>query len=174
MLQQPAVHPRNRLPIQHELTLALVGRVSRSLPKVERLYRRRWTGMEEARQSRYAMNMTVSSASCEEATIKYVCGIDRWRANPARAAFVGPTKVWWKSAITTALAREEWQIWEEKLTRLDAPPGQILIGMEATSRDARESLSRVGAARLHAPSVASASNASVSRAARITSENRWA
>src|SRR5207237_3926427 len=48
---------------------------------------------------------------------------------------------------------------------LDAPPSQILIGMEATSPDARESLSRVGAARLHAPSVASAANASVSRAA---------
>ncbi|MFL5665210.1 MAG: IS110 family transposase, partial [Ktedonobacteraceae bacterium] len=55
-------------------------------------------------------------------------------ANPARAACVGPTKVWWESAITFANAREGWQIWEEKLTQLDAPPSQILIGMEATSR----------------------------------------
>ena len=36
--------------------------------------------------------------------------------------------------ITFANAREGWQIWEEKLNRLDALPNQILIGMEATSR----------------------------------------
>ena len=53
--------------------------------------------------------------------------------NPVWAACVGLTKVWWKSAIPIALAREGWQIWEEKLSQLDAPPKQILIGMEATS-----------------------------------------
>ncbi len=37
-------------------------------------------------------------------------------------------------SITFANAREGWQIWEEKLNQLDAPAGQILIGMEATSR----------------------------------------
>jgi hypothetical protein len=37
-------------------------------------------------------------------------------------------------SITFANAREGWQIWEEKLNQLDAPPSQILIGMEATSR----------------------------------------
>ena len=51
-------------------------------------------------------------------------------------------------SITTALAREGWQIWEENLNQLDAPAGQILIGMEATSRDAGKSLPGVGAARL--------------------------
>jgi len=55
-------------------------------------------------------------------------------ANPVRAAFADPTKAWSKSAITFANAREGWQIWEEKLNQLDAPAGQILIGMEATSR----------------------------------------
>jgi transposase len=37
-------------------------------------------------------------------------------------------------SITFANAREGWQIWEEKLNQLDASAGQILIGMEATSR----------------------------------------
>jgi Transposase len=36
--------------------------------------------------------------------------------------------------MTFVNAREGWQIWEEKLNQLDAPAGQILIGMEATSR----------------------------------------
>src|SRR2546430_17592523 len=90
-------------------------------------------------------------------------------ANPVRAAFVGPTKVWWKSAITFANAREGWQIWEEKLNQLDAPAGQILIGMEATSRDAGKSLSRVGAARLCAASLTSRTNPSFSSTTRFTS-----
>jgi Transposase len=37
-------------------------------------------------------------------------------------------------SITFANARDGWQIWEEQLNQLDAPPSQILIGMEATSR----------------------------------------
>jgi len=36
--------------------------------------------------------------------------------------------------ITFAHAREGGRVWEEKLSQLDAPPSQILIGMEATSR----------------------------------------
>jgi Transposase len=81
-------------------------------------------------------------------------------ANPVRAAFADPTKAWSKSAITIALAREGWQIWEEKLNQLDAPAGQILIGMEAISRDAGKSLSRVGAARVCAASLTSRTNPS--------------
>ncbi len=49
------------------------------------------------------------------------------------AASVGPIKARWESAVTFANAREGWPIWEEKLSQLDAPPSQILIGMEATS-----------------------------------------
>jgi len=37
-------------------------------------------------------------------------------------------------SIMFANARDGWQTWEEKLNRLDVPPSQILIGMEATSR----------------------------------------
>jgi len=37
-------------------------------------------------------------------------------------------------SITFANAREGWQVWEQKLSQLDGKPGQILIGMEATSR----------------------------------------
>lgn len=49
------------------------------------------------------------------------------------AASVGPIEARWESAVTFANAREGWPIWEEKLSQLDAPPSQILIGMEATS-----------------------------------------
>ena len=37
-------------------------------------------------------------------------------------------------SISFANAREGWQIWEERLSQLDASAGEILIGMEATSR----------------------------------------
>jgi len=89
--------------------------------------------MEEASQSRCVMNMTVSSASLEEATIKYVCGIDIGSQSCA-GCICRPDKSVVVKSITFANAREGWQIWEEKLTKLDAPPSQILIGMEATSR----------------------------------------
>ncbi|WP_236601851.1 IS110 family transposase [Ktedonobacter sp. SOSP1-52] len=35
---------------------------------------------------------------------------------------------------TFANTREGWNRWEERLSRLDADPSQIVIGMEATSR----------------------------------------
>jgi len=79
------------------------------------------------------MNMTVSSASSEEATIKYVCGIDIGSQSCA-GCICRPDKSVVVKSITFANAREGWQIWEEKLTQLDAPPSQVLIGMEATSR----------------------------------------
>jgi hypothetical protein len=34
-------------------------------------------------------------------------------------------------SITFANAQEGWKVFEEKLTRLDAAPNQIIIGMEA-------------------------------------------
>ena len=89
--------------------------------------------MEKASKSRCAMNMTVSSASSEEATIKYVCGIDIGSQSCA-GCICRPDKSVVIKSITIALAREGWQVWEEKLNQLDAPAGQILIGMEATSR----------------------------------------
>lgn len=75
---------------------------------------------------------TTPTASSEEATIKYVCGVDIGNQScagcicrPDKSVVVKPT--------TFANAREGWSIWEEKLSQLDALPSQILIGMEATS-----------------------------------------
>jgi len=80
------------------------------------------------------MSMTASSASSEEeATIKYVCGIDMG-SQSCSGCICRPDKSVVVKPITFANAREGWQVWEEKLRQLDAPPSQVLIGMEATSR----------------------------------------
>src|SRR5260370_2063983 len=97
----------------------------------------------EMQQKRCAMSITPSAPSSEGATIKYVCGIDIGSQSCA-GCITRPDKSVVLKPITFANAREGWQIWEEKLNQLDAPPSQILIGMEATSRDARKSLSRGG------------------------------
>jgi transposase len=77
---------------------------------------------------------TIPSASqaSEEATIKYMCGIDVGSQSCA-GCMCRPDKSIVVKSITIALAREGWKVWEEKLSQLDAPPKQILIGMEATS-----------------------------------------
>jgi transposase len=80
------------------------------------------------------MNMTPSaSAPEEEATTRYVCGIDIGSqfcsdciCRPDKSVVVRP--------ITFANTLGGWQVLEEKLTQLDAVPNQIIIGMEATSR----------------------------------------
>src|SRR5260221_6660202 len=79
------------------------------------------------------MSSSLSASSCEEVAIKYVCGIDIGSQSCA-GCICRPDKSVVIKAITFANAREGWQIWEEKLNQLDAPPSQILIGMEATSR----------------------------------------
>src|ERR1700730_4690107 len=89
--------------------------------------------MGKVSNSRCAMSKTVSTASSEEATIKYVCGIDIGSQSCA-GCICRPDKSVVVKSITFANAREGWQVWEEKLNQLDAPPSQILIGMEATSR----------------------------------------
>ncbi|WP_244422615.1 IS110 family transposase [Ktedonobacter racemifer] len=76
--------------------------------------------------------MTVSSTSSEEATIKYVCGVDIG-SQSCTGCICRPDKSIVVKSMPFANAREGWQIWEEKLSQLDAPPPQILIGMEATS-----------------------------------------
>ncbi len=78
------------------------------------------------------MSMTTSSTSSEEATIKYVCGVDIG-SQSCVGCICRPDKSMVVKSIPFANAREGWQIWEEKLSQLDAPPKQILIGMEATS-----------------------------------------
>jgi transposase len=87
--------------------------------------------MKEKR--RCAMKMPPPAPSSEGAVIKYVCGIDIGSQSCA-ACICRPDKSVVIKSITFANAREGWQIWEEKLNQLDAPAGQILIGMEATSR----------------------------------------
>jgi hypothetical protein len=116
------------------------------------------------------MSRTPSTPSEEEVTIKYVCGIDIGSQSCA-GCVCRPDKSVVSKAITFANAREGWHIWEEKLNQLDAAPGQILIGMEATSRDAGESLSRVGAVRLCAASLPSRTNPSFSSTTRVASED---
>lgn len=79
------------------------------------------------------MSTTPSTSSSEEATIKYVCGIDIG-SQSCSGCVTRPDKSVVVKSITFANTRAGWQIWEEKLSQLDVPPSQILIGMEATSR----------------------------------------
>jgi transposase len=79
------------------------------------------------------METTPPASEGQGAEIKYVCGIDIGSQScsgcitrPDKSVVVKPT--------TFANAREGWDLWEEKLSRLDAAPSQIMIGMEATSR----------------------------------------
>jgi len=82
---------------------------------------------------RCAMKMPPPAPSSEGAVIKYVCGIDIG-SQCCVGCICRPDKSVVIKSITFANAREGWQIWEEKLKQLDAPAGEILIGMEATSR----------------------------------------
>ncbi|OLB65241.1 MAG: hypothetical protein AUH94_01030 [Ktedonobacter sp. 13_2_20CM_2_54_8] len=79
------------------------------------------------------MKMPPPAPSSEGAVIKYVCGIDIG-SQCCVGCICRPDKSVVIKSITFANAREGWQIWEEKLKQLDAPAGEILIGMEATSR----------------------------------------
>lgn len=79
------------------------------------------------------MKMPSSAPPEDGAVIKYVCGIDIG-SQSCVGCICRPDKSVVIKSITFANTREGWQIWEEKLHHLDAPVGQILIGMEATSR----------------------------------------
>jgi len=79
------------------------------------------------------MSQTTSGSSQEEAPIKYVCGIDVGSQSCA-GCVCRPDKSVVVKPVTFANAKEGWDVLFEKLSRLDAVPKQILIGMEATSR----------------------------------------
>jgi hypothetical protein len=79
------------------------------------------------------MKTAAATFSPEEMSIKYVCGIDIGSQSCAGCILRLDKSVVVKP-VSFANAREGWQLWEEKLSRLDAMPSQILIGMEATSR----------------------------------------
>src|SRR3989449_5094479 len=55
-------------------------------------------------------------------------------ANRGAGCICRPDKSVVVKPMSFANAKEGWQLWEEKLSQLDAAPSQILIGMEATSR----------------------------------------
>ncbi len=107
------------------------------------------------------MSTTTSASSGEEVTIKYVCGIDIG-SQACAGCICRPDKSVVVKPMTFANTRQGWQVLGEKLSPLDARPSQILIGMEATSRDAGGFVSRVRAARVCALPAASQANASVS------------
>ena len=79
------------------------------------------------------MSQTTSGSSQEEAPIKYVCEIDVG-SQSCSGCVCRPDKSVVVKAVTFANAKDGWEVLFEKLTRLDAVPKQILIGMEATSR----------------------------------------
>lgn len=75
---------------------------------------------------------TTPSASSPEAMITYVCGVDIG-SQSCVGCICRPDRSVVVKSMTFVNAREGWQIWEEKLSQLDASPQQILVGMEATS-----------------------------------------
>ncbi len=79
------------------------------------------------------MSQTTSGSSQEDVPIKYVCGIDVG-SQSCSGCVCRPDKSVVVKAVTFANAKDGWEVLFEKLTRLDAVPKQILIGMEATSR----------------------------------------
>src|SRR3979411_2920772 len=90
--------------------------------------------MAKSSKSRCPMSMTASSASSEEeATIKYVCGIDIG-SQSCSGCVMRPDKSVRVKPITFANTKQGWQVIEEKVIQLDAAPSQIVIGMEATWR----------------------------------------
>lgn len=77
------------------------------------------------------MNTTPSASSPEEeVTTRYVCGVGIGSQSCA-GCITRPDKSVMVKSITFANAQEGWKVFEEKLTRLDAAPNQIIIGMEA-------------------------------------------
>ena len=117
------------------------------------------------------MSQTTSGSSQEEAPIKYICGIDVG-SQSCSGCVCRPDKSVVVKPVTFANAKDGWEVLFEKLTRLDAVLKQILIGMEATSHDAGESVSGGPGARLSALFVASWPNTSVSPAARVARQDR--
>jgi transposase len=79
------------------------------------------------------MNTTLLSSSQEEASIKYVCGIDIG-SQSCSGCIMRPNKEMVIKPIIFANTRDGWNVFLERLERLEATPSQIAIGIEATSR----------------------------------------
>lgn len=68
----------------------------------------------------------------QETTIKYVCGVVIGRQTCSGCA-MWPDKSVMLKPITFTNSKEGWQVWVEKLNLLHTSPGQILIGIDASS-----------------------------------------
>jgi transposase len=79
------------------------------------------------------MSSSPSASSCEEVAIKYVCGIDIGSQSCA-GCICRPDKSLVVKHTAFANRKEGWNVLLDKLSHLDALPGEILIGMEATAR----------------------------------------
>src|SRR6266516_7494317 len=84
-------------------------------------------------QRRSQMSMHPSASSQEEAPLKYICGIDVGSQSCAGCVYRLDKSLVVKP-LAFANAKEGWNVLLDKLTQLDALPGEILIGMEATAR----------------------------------------
>jgi transposase len=79
------------------------------------------------------MSSSLSASSCEEVAIKSVCGIDIGSQSCA-GCICRPDKSLVVKHTAFANSKDGWNVWLDKLSHLDALPGEILIGMEATAR----------------------------------------
>jgi transposase len=73
------------------------------------------------------MKTAAATFSPEEMSIKYVCGIDIGSQSCA-GCVIRPDKSVVVKPIPFPNVREGWQIWEDKLSQLDAPPARSLLG----------------------------------------------
>lgn len=114
-----------------------------------------------------------TSSPVDASSFRYVVGIDLGSElcsfcvlKPDKSQVIKPTQM--------SNAAPGFALLNEQLEQLGVAPDQILIGLEATSRDAGESLSLLGKSRLSALSVASTANPSVCATAGVEGENRQA
>src|SRR6266581_1637696 len=92
-----------------------------------------YTGMVRAQKNRCAMSTTMSASSSEEASMKYVCGIDIG-SQSCSGCVTRPNKEVVVKPITFANTKKGWNVLLERLSKLATSPEQIVIGMEATAR----------------------------------------
>ena len=117
------------------------------------------------------MSTTPSASSCGEAALKYVCGIDIGSQSCA-GCICRPDKSVVVKSMTFANSKQGWQVIEEKLSQLDAAPGQIVIGMEATSRSHENLYHELEQRGYQMRRLASRTNASLSPATRFAGQDR--
>src|SRR5690348_14774758 len=79
------------------------------------------------------MNTNLLSSEHAEANMKYVCGIDIGSQFCSGCIMRSKKEVVVKP-ITFANTKDGWEKLLERLSRLEASPAQIVIGIEATSR----------------------------------------